>query len=31
LGDICWRWAHFFLKNIAQMIWATFCLKIPKF
>jgi hypothetical protein len=31
LGDIFWRWAHFFLKNIAQMIWAQFFSKIlPK-
>jgi hypothetical protein len=24
LGDIFWRWAHFILKNIAQIIWAHF-------
>jgi hypothetical protein len=32
LGEIFWRWAHFFLKNIAQMICAQlFSVRSPKF
>jgi hypothetical protein len=32
LGNIFWRWAHFFLINIAKMIWAQFLSKNrPKF
>jgi hypothetical protein len=35
LGDIFWRWAHFFLKNIVQIISARFgllfVLKFPNY